>query len=491
MTKHDAWNAIYRPKKIAELHLEKVKELLSRYLSAGKIPQSLLLTGPKGTGKTSASRIIGAILNDPKNETAVKNAYYTGGSLKQLSEPDSKNPIVQQILAGTSFVVVELDAASNRGIDDIRQLRERVQFPPQGALMSVYILDEVHMLTTEAFNALLKLLEEPPNHALFVLATTEFHKIPETIVSRCQVVEFSKATQKEIIASLTQVLLAEKIAFEEDALEAIAAAADGSFRDAVKLLESFKQEPKVTKELVLNRLGLVSAETTALLLAAILEKDTLAITKTFTTLRSSGVSAKQLQSSLLTTLHQALLTNLEQQTTAGMSAKAAHFLLTHLSDHSLIQPSPIPLLHLELKILELVLRAKKQSGGGTTAKLIKKNPPPQPETASQPKKNTAAAQGDGELLVSQWSELVATVAEKNKTVAALLQSAKPMRGGPGLVQLQVYYKFHQEQLSQPKFHSITQDSIKEIIGAPISFEYILDQEQLKREDPQLAVEALL
>jgi len=240
-----SWNRKYRPTKIEDLHLDSVRIQLQRMMDAGKIPQSLLFAGPKGTGKTSSSRIIGAIVNDPKNGNQVDLAYFGKSSKKnatkikddaqKLVEPDNDNDFARKIFEGTSFVVQEMDAASNRGIDDIRQLRSKAFLPPQAGKMSVFILDEAHMLTTEAFNALLKLLEEPPEHTIFILATTEeppehtifilatteIHKIPPTIVSRCQTVEFHKATKNELINTLKKILINEKIAFEDDALEMI------------------------------------------------------------------------------------------------------------------------------------------------------------------------------------------------------------------------------------------------------------------------------
>jgi DNA polymerase III subunit gamma/tau len=502
MTNSDSWNKKYRPQRVSQLHLETVKNELSRYLLAGKIPQALLFSGPKGTGKTSASRIVGAILNDPKNEAAVHAAYFSNDTLSALQEPSVENQTVVQILSGTSFVVAELDAASNRGIDDIRQLRERAQLPPQGATMAVYILDEVHMLTTEAFNALLKLLEEPPEHVVFILATTELHKIPETIVSRCQMISFSKASTAELTSALEQILLAENITFEAEALTKIAQAADGSFRDAVKLIETFKNDPSVTLELVHERLHLLSSQVTEQLVASILAKNPAAISNLFAQFRSEGISAKQLQLALVSHLHSELLVSIGMvDGTASMSTQAAHFLLTHLSDASLTQAAHIPLLPLELKLLELVLRAKKQSGGTPGTKKSKpsiKNSENQQESLGESTKShqstppkTTTNSGDGKLLCTQWPDLIESVAKENQTIAALLQSAEPYDGELGTLKLRVFYKFHQEQLSQPKFHQITQNSVEKISGGPVRFEYIVSNLPAQNSLEKLAVATLM
>ena len=231
-----AWNRKYRPSSISGLHLVEVRNQLETLILQGSIPQALLFAGPKGTGKTSAARILGALLNDPENLEPVKSIFFSKKKTKKgssLQDIKTITPLAEKILSGDSYVVQEMDAASNRGIDDIRALKERIMLPPQEGVITVYILDEAHMLTTEAFNALLKLLEEPPEHVLFVLATTALHKIPATISSRCHVVQFRQATNEEILTALKSILEKEKIAYDTEALGEIAHQSDGSFRDAI------------------------------------------------------------------------------------------------------------------------------------------------------------------------------------------------------------------------------------------------------------------
>jgi DNA polymerase-3 subunit gamma/tau len=222
-----SWYRQYRPSTIAGLHAVAVKEQLEKLRQAKNFPHALLLTGPRGAGKTSTARILAAMLNEPTNELG-----------KPLKDANPKDELVQRIAQGTSLVVHELDAASHRGIDDVRALKEQAYIPPQEGKVSVFILDEVHMLTTEAFNALLKLLEEPPQNVVFILATTEEQKVPATIVSRCTVVRFRKATPAEIGTALSDIVKDQKLDIDQEALQAIATAADGSFRDAVKTLET-------------------------------------------------------------------------------------------------------------------------------------------------------------------------------------------------------------------------------------------------------------
>ncbi|MBP7740990.1 DNA polymerase III subunit gamma/tau, partial [Candidatus Woesebacteria bacterium] len=308
------WNKKYRPTKVQDLHLDSVRTQLLRMMDAGKIPQALLFAGPKGTGKTSSSRIIGAMVNDPANYDQVDLAYFGKADSKKtktkLLEPDEENDFAKKIFEGSSFVVQEMDAASNRGIDDVRQLKSKAFLQPQTGKMSVFILDEVHMLTTEAFNALLKLLEEPPQHVIFILATTELHKIPATIISRCQTLEFRKASNSELSNTLKKILINEKIKFDDEALNLIIKRADGSFRDAIKLLEMTAQTGKVT----LAEVGVYSESSIEQevinLIDSLIDKNEVKVVEIFENLRSLNIEPKFFHKSLLETLHTSLLQSL-------------------------------------------------------------------------------------------------------------------------------------------------------------------------------------
>jgi DNA polymerase-3 subunit gamma/tau len=247
-----SWYRTYRPTTISGLHLTHTRERLAQMLQSGSIPHALLFTGPRGTGKTSAARIVAAVLNDPANAPAVVQTFGDQGktSSKKITtastsvafvEPHRDDPLVKRIFQGTALCVVELDAASYRGIDDVRALKEQVYLVPQEGSVNVFILDEVHMFTNEAWNALLKILEEPPTRVVFVLATTEVAKVPETIVSRCQVVSFHRASTTELSTALEHIFAAECITCDPAALERIVRQASGSFRDAVKWAEAIAQ----------------------------------------------------------------------------------------------------------------------------------------------------------------------------------------------------------------------------------------------------------
>nr|MBP7768611.1 DNA polymerase III subunit gamma/tau [Candidatus Woesebacteria bacterium] len=294
-----SWNRIYRPKQIAQLHNTAVREYFLSLLTAGALPQVFLFTGPKGIGKTSTARILAALVNDPANQAAIQKIFFTKEkNTLPLKEPSLENDLTRRIFEGSSFVVTELDAASNRGIDDIRALKERISLPPQEGSMAVYILDEVHMLTTEAFNALLKILEEPPAHVIFILATTELEKIPPTIISRAQIIRFTQATDTEILAALSAIVTAEKLEAEPEALEVIVNQSEGSFRDAVKLLEMVAQVGPITQKATTELLFGAIKQTAPVLVTKLLEKDQEGIVVLFQTLSAQQANPKLLHTQL-------------------------------------------------------------------------------------------------------------------------------------------------------------------------------------------------
>ena len=294
----------YRPQKISDLDKADVRERLSSVFSRGEVPHAFLFIGPRGTGKTSAARIVAKLLNCEKLEVGNSKIDREVGlsdnlKKKKMSSP-SKNQHIKlhnqtsnlqlqtsriepcnqcenclAIARGNHIDVYEIDAASNRGIDEIRDLRERISLSPAMGRKKVYIIDEVHMLTTEAFNALLKTLEEPPPHVSFILATTEAHKLPKTIVSRCFVLRFTRANDEEIIRSLRRVVNGEKLAISDDALSVIARAADGSFRDATKLLEQAVSERALEKKEIEKLTGAYFDDEILLLLSAKKTKEAL------------------------------------------------------------------------------------------------------------------------------------------------------------------------------------------------------------------------
>ena len=252
----------FRPQEFEDVKgQEHIVTTLKNQIKADRIGHAYLFCGTRGTGKTTVAKIFAK---------AVNCEHPVDGS------PCGKCPACQGIAAGTSMNVIEIDAASNNGVDNIRQIREEVSYRPTEGKYKVYIIDEVHMLSAGAFNALLKTLEEPPAYVIFILATTEAHKIPITILSRCQRYDFHRISIDTITDRLAELMRTEQVDVEERALRYVAKAGDGSMRDALSLLDqciAFHLGEKLTYENVLEVLGAVDTEVFSALLRQALAKD--------------------------------------------------------------------------------------------------------------------------------------------------------------------------------------------------------------------------
>lgn len=259
--KYQVLSRRYRPKHFKDIiGQEPIVKILTNAISAKKIPHAFLFTGIRGTGKTTTARILARAVNCKEGIKI---------------EPCDKCESCIEILEGKSIDVMEIDGASNTSVNDIRLLKENTRFLPAHLRYKVYIIDEVHMLSNEAFNALLKTLEEPPEYVIFILATTEPHKIPETVLSRCIRLNFKRVEPKEIAKFLGTVLKEEGIDYEENALYLIARQSEGSVRDSMSFLELVLAygEGKVTESDVVRVLGLLSKETIYQTLNLLAEKN--------------------------------------------------------------------------------------------------------------------------------------------------------------------------------------------------------------------------
>jgi DNA polymerase III subunit gamma/tau len=272
----------YRPQNFEELVGQAhITDLLRKLIESGRIAHAFLFCGPRGIGKTSCARILAKSLN-----------CQNGPTLKPCGECSA----CLEIANGNSFDVIEIDGASNRGIEEIRTLRENVKFAPSYGRYKIYIVDEVHMLTSEAFNALLKTLEEPPEHVKFIFATTEVQKVPATILSRCQRFDFKRIQVEIIRANLKNICTKENLKADEEALFAIAKAAQGSMRDALSILDQLSalSDKGIDAADVFSMLGMVEIEFLFDLTDALIARNCMKALDIFNQIIERGKDIKQL-----------------------------------------------------------------------------------------------------------------------------------------------------------------------------------------------------
>src|SRR5215472_6495197 len=333
---------------------------LQAAVKTGRVSHAYLFAGPRGTGKTSAARILSKCLN-----------CLTNGP---RPDPCGICEACVSIAEGTAFDVVEIDAASNRGINEIRDLRERVRFAPAQFRTKVYIVDEVHMLTSEAFNALLKTLEEPPEYVVFVLATTEAHRVPATILSRCQRYEFRRMTPADIGKRLTEVAAVEKIKISPEAVERLAYLADGALRDALVMLDQargFAAGSKIDDGVLDEAFGASHRELVERIVDAIATNDAGKALKAVADAVADGADPAWLTKECLRWFRLALLSlagrglveaEVGPEEAAEVSERAAKVgrakvltALRHLSETAALRFSPQPRIDLELALARIIL----------------------------------------------------------------------------------------------------------------------------------------
>ncbi|OQB06704.1 MAG: DNA polymerase III subunit tau [bacterium ADurb.Bin212] len=292
----------YRPQNFKDLYgQDHIRDTLLQAVKEDRLSQAYLFAGPRGTGKTSTARLIARVANCLEIDKNRKTGEIKSG------EPCGKCLNCLDILEGRSLDIIEIDAASNRGIDEIRQLREQVKFAPASGKYKIYIIDEVHMLTREAFNALLKTLEEPPTHAIFILATTEPQKVLPTIISRTQRFDFGRISLTSLTDNLERVAKAEKFNYSRDALEIIAHMAEGGGRDSLSLLEQVSSYSNdISVDNVKKILGLTESGQVIGLIRAIFNCEAEEGLKIAQGLYDSGSNIAQLNNSILGVLRKIL-----------------------------------------------------------------------------------------------------------------------------------------------------------------------------------------
>lgn len=425
----------YRPQNLDELDIASVRESLKKIVDSKNIPHALLFAGPKGTGKTSTARILAKIINCES-----KNA------------PCGKCDQCVSIASGNNLDVIELDAASNRGIDDVRSLKESIKLAPTKANKKIYIIDEAHMMTTEAFNALLKTLEEPPSHVVFILATTNPEKIIDTIHSRCVSVNFTKAKDEEILRSLKRVIDGEKIKIKDELVAQIAKRAKGSFRDGVKLLESYVQEG----EGFLEKGGLVDVNDFAELLYKRKRKELLDSVETMT---KNNISVENFVEDLVVEVRDELIKNPQE-------SELVDLLELLVNTNRLFADSPIEELPLQILIF-------KWCGDGVNVEVEELNEKEEEQEVSEQKdEKNGISNGKSKKKLETvddavWRDVLIKVKPINASIEALLRSSRPLSFDGKSITLGVFYKFHKERLEDGRNRKILEDVVTGIFGTPV------------------------
>ncbi len=437
---------------------EHIVRTLKNALKSDKVSHAYLFCGPRGTGKTSLAKILAKAVNCTSTGSA---------------KPCNVCPQCRSINAGDTMDVLEIDAASNRGIDEIRDLRERVKFAPAHGKYRVYIVDEVHMLTPEAFNALLKTLEEPPEHVIFILATTEAHKVPLTIVSRCQRLDFAPIPTEKIVRHLRRVAKDQNIQAEDSALVSIARYAQGSVRDALGLFDQTAVfgEGVVTADQVSNILGLAPIDTCEQMIEAMARQDAPALLRLIQRVVEEGKDLKLLVRDVLNLTRDILVTMI-----AGEDVSLENTLvpsIRRLGDG--LSKTFI------LKALEVLSEIDKESRHAQNLRLLVemgmvKLCLDQKEEVVQASTETihAEARLDAEKL---WKRLLDKVkAEKRPIIHARLRDARKVSLEDGV--LTVLYpgeaRFHLNEMKKPENTSYIEERLERLAGRKLKVEFALE-----------------
>lgn len=471
----------YRPQTIDELDNKEVRQSLYSIFSKGSFAHAFLFTGPKGLGKTSTARIIAKVINCEKHKDL------KGLRSEKEIEPCNKCEQCISITNGNNLDIFEIDGASNRGIDEIRDLKEKIKLAPFKASRKVYIIDEVHMLTTEAFNALLKTLEEPPSHAIFILCTTEPHKVPATIASRCFRINFTRATDEDLTRSMQRIVKAEGIKIEPQAILEIAKLSDGSFRDAVKILDEiaiFAGSKTVTADLVnekFNSLGIT--ENLNRMIEVFVKKDTKKGLEICRELVKQGMDFKFFIEQLTNQLHLILLQKVgvekadkESLLTLSEIKKLFELLTTAYQETKTAVLAQMPL---ELMILEWgesdrgpvgsFPPASAPSSDASFNKVRAVGSPssavtPQAETVSSPQSSKASG---------FFEKLINEVKEENHQIAGVLRSCQAQDPKNGKLNIIAKYKFHKEKLEEVKTLKLLEECADKISGEKLNIQITL------------------
>lgn len=472
----------YRPQLLSELDSKSVRENLVHILGNEDIPQVYLFCGPKGSGKTSAARILAKVVNCSK---------------KKNGEACGKCDSCKSIAQGNCLDVIEMDAASNRGIDDVRLLKEKTYLLPTQLKRKVFIIDEVHMMTKEAFNALLKILEEPPIHTIFILCTTDPEKIPETVLSRLIRIDFKKGVRSEMKDSLKRVINGEDLKIDEKVVEMIIERSEGSFRNAQKLLTELVMScGRDIKEAKVEDLSWFSFQNYGEddLAADLTSGRKKQILDALEKLSEKGVDMVTFRQRLVWYFqNQLLLVNgilkeeIGKKVVAMSEGEISEWLRLLILAGKQEREAVVGQLPLQLAVVEYLKNKSKKSD---SLKVESQKSKESDEKEKEVTKKVMAIKNlvSIEEVEKLWIPILNFIKPRNHTVEAFLRAARPIKVEGDMVEIEVFYPFHKDKLEEAKNRVIVEIGISEIVGKELRVKCSLGKLKRSKEPVVLPVE---
>jgi len=469
----------YRPQTFAEvIGQDVIKTILQNALKHGQVAHAYLFTGPRGVGKTTVARILAKAVNCLH--------------MQQDGDADNKCANCEALRTGRFLDLVEIDAASYTGVDNIREIIEHVRFAPTTGKYKVFIIDEVHMLSKAAFNALLKTLEEPPAHAIFIMATTESHKVPETVVSRSQRFDFRRVSKRDILKLFELVLKEEDISIAKEALSLLADAAEGSFRDALSLLDqviSFGAK-KITVEQVEDALGITRISSSQNFLSLLISGNDSGAVKFVKDLAVEGRDLMQFTRNFLEYLRLVLFVKvgvesaselglssddaeqLRGQSSEITSARLLEIIRRVLEAYRESRQTPVPELPLLVAILSLGPVKATVTGVPVLSPAVSRQ---RKDPADAPNLNLALGK-----IMEQWVEVLRRVKEYNHSLISSLRLGRLIELNGDELLIAFPYNFHKETVDARKNRIVIEQVLEEVYAAPLRIKVLVERE-LKNE----------